>query len=118
VTRRRSNYHQGTLSPTRIAVLEALAGWVWTRTEDRWAPGLTALRSYITTHCTAAVPADTLHRRYPLGRWVTARRAQYQRGTLSPEQIPPGGNGIPTTPPGTACLPTSSRPPTTAVDAA
>ena len=86
VARRRSNYHQGTLSPTRITVLEALAGWVWTRTEDQWPPGLKALR-YTTTHGTAAVPADTLHRRYPLGRWVTARRAQYQRGTLSPEQI-------------------------------
>jgi len=87
VARRRSNYHQGTLSPTRIAALEALPGWVWTRTEDRWPPGLKALRSYITKHGTAAVPADTLHRRYPLGRWVAARRAQYQRGTLPPEQI-------------------------------
>jgi hypothetical protein len=87
VTRRRANYHQGTLSPTRIAALEALAGWVWTRTEDPWPPGLTALRTYTTTHGTAAVPADTLHRRYPLGAWVSARRAQYQRGTLPPEQI-------------------------------
>jgi len=87
VARRRANYHQGTLSPTRITVLEALAGWVWTRTDDQWPPGLNALRSYTTTHGTAAVPADTLHRRYHLGRWVTARRAQYQRGTLPPEQI-------------------------------
>jgi len=66
VARRRANYHQGTLSPTRIAMLEALAGWVWTRTEDPWPPGLTALRSYTTTHGTAAVPADVIHRRYPL----------------------------------------------------
>jgi len=87
VARRRSNYHQGTLSPTRIAALEALPGWVWTRTEDRWPHGLKALRTYITKHGTAAVPADTIHRRYPLGRWVAARRAQYQRGTLSPQQI-------------------------------
>jgi len=87
VARRRSNYHQGTLSPTRIAVLEALPGWVWTRTEDGWPHGLKALRTYVTKHGTAAVPADTIHRRYPLGRWVAARRAQYQRGTLSPEQI-------------------------------
>ncbi len=87
VARRRSNYHQGTLSPTRITALEALPGWVWTRTEDRWPHGLKALRTYITKHGTAAVPADTIHRRYPLGRWVAARRAQYQRGTLSPEQI-------------------------------
>ncbi len=87
VARRRSNYHQGTLSPTRIAALEALPGWVWTRTEDQWPHGLKALRSYIKKHGTAAVPADTTERRYPLGRWVAARRAQYQRGTLSPEQI-------------------------------
>jgi len=87
VTRRRANYHQGTLSPTRIAVLEALAGWVWTRTEDQWPPGLTALRSYSKKHGTAAVPADVIHRRYPLGAWVTARRAQYKRGTLPPDQI-------------------------------
>jgi len=51
------------------------------------APGLKALRTYVTKHGTAAVPADAIHRRYPLGRWVAARRAQYQRGTLSPEQI-------------------------------
>ncbi len=87
VARRRNNYHQGTLSPTRITVLEALPGWVWTRTDDRWLPGLTALRTYITQHGTAAVPADTLHRGYPLGAWVSARRAQYQRGTLPPDQI-------------------------------
>jgi len=87
VARRRSNYHQGTLSPTRTTALEALPGWVWTRTEDRWPHGLKALRTYVTKHGTAAVPADATHRRYPLGRWVAARRAQYQRGTLSPEQI-------------------------------
>jgi len=113
VARRRSNYHQGTLSPTRITVLEALAGWVWTRTEDRWPPGLNALRSYITKYGTAAVPADTLHRRYPLGRWVTARRAQYQRGTLPRTRSPPckpypGGCGTSKHPGGTkgcACSP-------------
>ncbi len=87
MARRRSNYHQGTLSPTRITALEALPGWVWTRTEDQWPHGLKALRTYITKHGTAAVPADATARRYPLGRWVAARRAQYQRGTLSPEQI-------------------------------
>jgi len=87
VARRRSNYHRGTLSPTRIAALEALAGWVWTRTEDRWPPGLKALRSYIKKHGTARVPLDATERRYPLGLWVADRRAQYKRGTLSPEQI-------------------------------
>jgi len=87
VARRRANYRHGTLSPARAAALAALPGWTWTRTEDQWPPGLKALRFYIAKHGTAAVPADTIHRRYPLGRWVAARRAQYKRGTLSPEQI-------------------------------
>jgi len=60
---------------------------VWTRTKDRWPHGLKALRTYVDKHGTAAVPADTTERRYPLGRWVAARRAQYKRGTLSPERI-------------------------------
>jgi len=45
------------------------------------------LRSYVTAHGAARVPLDVVYRRYPLGRWVAARRAQYQRGTLAPERI-------------------------------
>ena len=98
VARRRSNYHQGTLSPARIAVLEALAGWVWTRAEDRWPPGLTALRTYSTQYGTAAVPAGTLHRRYPLGAWVTAAApstngAPCPRARSPPCRPCPGGCG-------------------------
>jgi len=51
------------------------------------APGLKALRSYSTKHGTEAVPAETIHRCYPLGRWVTARRA---RGCSPPTRTAPG----------------------------
>ena len=43
--------------------------------------------SYVGAHGTARVPLDATHRRYPLGRWVAARRGQYQRGTVTPERI-------------------------------
>jgi len=87
VARRRADYRHGTLNPARMAVLEALPGWTWSRTEDTWPRGLVALRSYVAAHGTARVPLDVVYRRYPLGRWVAARRTQYKRGTLAPERI-------------------------------
>lgn len=87
VGRRRSNYHHGTLSAARVAALQALPGWVWTLTEDQWPQGLKSLRAYVGKHGTARVPLDAVHRRYPVGRWVSARRAQYKRGTLTPAKI-------------------------------
>ncbi len=87
VVRRRANYRRGVLAPARAAVLEALPGWTWSRTEDTWPRGLAVLGSYVTAHGTARVPLDVTHRRYPLGRWVAARRTQYHRGTLAPERI-------------------------------
>ena len=87
VARRRANYRRGTLDPVRAAVLEALPGWTWSRTVDTWPRGLVVLWSYVAAHGTARVPLDAMHRRYPLGRWVAARRAQYHRGTLTPEKV-------------------------------
>ncbi len=87
VARRRANYRHGTLNPARTAVLEALPGWTWTWTVDTWPRGLVALRSYVAAHGTARVPLDVVYRRYPIGRWVAARRTQYQRGTLTPEKV-------------------------------
>ncbi len=87
VARRRAHYRRGALTPARAVALEALPGWTWSRTVDTWAVGLAALGSYVATHGTSRVPLDVVHRCYPLGRWVSARRAQYQRGTLTPERI-------------------------------
>jgi len=87
VARRRAHYRRGTLAPARAAVLEALPGWTWSRTEDTWPRGLAVLGSYVAAHGTARVPLDVVHRRYPLGRWVAARRTQYKRGTLAPERV-------------------------------
>jgi len=56
-------------------------------TEDQWPQGLKALRAYVGKHGTARVPLGAMHRRYPVGRWVSARRAQYKRGTLTPAKI-------------------------------
>jgi hypothetical protein len=89
VGRRRSNYHHGTLSAARVAALQALPGWVWTLTEDPWPQGLKALRAYVGKHGTARVPLDAMHCRHPLGRWVSARRAQYKRAPSPPRRSPP-----------------------------
>lgn len=87
VARRRAHYRRGALAPDRATVLAALPGWTWSRTVDTWAGGLAALGSYVTAFGTAQVPLDVVHRRYPLGRWVAARRTQYHRGTLTPERV-------------------------------
>lgn len=58
VARRRAHYRRGALDPARVAALEALPGWAWSRTVDAWPRGLAALRSYVAAHGTARVPLE------------------------------------------------------------
>jgi len=51
VARRRELFRAGALQAERVAVLEAVPGWSWGRTQrDRFEEGLTHLRTYVTRH--------------------------------------------------------------------
>jgi len=88
VSNRRLNYASGTLSANQIAELEAIPGWVWSPLAEMWATGVAAVRGYATENGHARVPRRYVspdgHR---TGVWVSARRAEYATGRLTPDRI-------------------------------
>jgi len=88
VAGRRSARNKGALPPERVAMLEAIPGWIWDARGDRFQRGLDALRSFIAREGHARVPQKyTTRDSFPLGTWVNARRAQHDRGVLSPDRV-------------------------------
>ncbi len=87
IARTHEDYRAGNLTPTQIAVLQALPGWAWSPRELSWLRGLAALNVYVGIHGNANPPQDTVSEGFPLGRWVADRRTAYRKGTLTPAQI-------------------------------
>ncbi|WP_158566428.1 DEAD/DEAH box helicase [Micromonospora craterilacus] len=76
---------RGTLTPDRIAQLDAL-GMMWDIREHTFTTGLHHARAYVDLHGTLCVSIST-HTRdgYHLGRWLSKLRAKLRAGTLPPE---------------------------------
>ncbi len=87
IARTHEDYRAGNLTPTQIAVLQALPGWAWSPREHSWPRGLAALNVYVGIHGNANPPQDTVSEGFPLGRWIADRRTAYRSGTLTPAQI-------------------------------
>ena len=101
----RDTHRAGRLPPERVAVLQALPGWSFGRTQhDRFTEGLTHLRTYVAVHGTALVPRDAMVDGFRVGDWVQRRRQSHLTGELRPEwaqllQALPGWRWRLTTPP-------------------
>lgn len=78
----RSEHRAGSMPPERIAVLEALPGWRWSLSEERWQRGLDALRAYLAVEGTACPPQRAVVDGFPVGAWVHARRREHAEGAL------------------------------------
>lgn len=83
VTRRRRDYRAGTLSPQRVAELEALPGWEWDPNEHRWQRGLAALAGYAEVQGHANPARGERFDAYPVGDWVRAQRTARINGRLT-----------------------------------
>lgn len=87
-TIQRREYRAGTLSPERIALLEALPGWSWNPAHDSWDTGYTHLEAFLAeTGSPSPSQAEITADGYRLGFWVAAQRTARQLGKLSPERV-------------------------------
>jgi len=87
VANRRSERRAGTLSPAKVAELNAL-GMVWDPLEARYQTGLDHLRDYTAAQGHAGVAAGHVtDDGFKLGVWVASRRRDRQAGTLSPAKV-------------------------------
>ena len=86
VGRRRELFRAGTLTAERVAVLQAVPGWSWGRTQqDGFEAGLGHLQAYVGRHGTADVSRDEVTDGFRLGQWVSRRRQSQVAGELRPE---------------------------------
>jgi hypothetical protein len=74
-----------TLTPDRIARLEALPGWVWDVLEFQWEEGFSSLQRFTTDEGHARPRGDYKEEGFNLGQWVGTQRQS--RNTLTPERI-------------------------------
>lgn len=87
VIHQRELYRQGALTTEQSSRLEQLPGWSWNSIADQFERGFAILRHFVAEHRHARVPRDTRVDGFPLGAWVTERRAAYKKKTMSAEQI-------------------------------
>jgi len=88
VARRRSNYHQGTLSPTRSAALEAITGWEWNPYDAAWRRMFQHVEQAVhhhgsVAHITQTAVIDGVN----VGHWVMDQRTRYRQGRLRPDRV-------------------------------
>jgi hypothetical protein len=74
------------MSPERRELLEALPGWSWNPSEDRWRHKYAALVAFAEREGHARVPNNHMEGDVHLGKWVTHQRSQRQRDILTEEQ--------------------------------
>ena len=87
ITVRRSRHSQGTLSPERVAALDAL-DMIWEPYEDEWGRGLSAARGYRDAHGHIRVPTSFVtDSGFPLGSWISNRRTDRRANKLAPDRV-------------------------------
>jgi len=84
---RRGDRKAGTLTPERMAELDAL-GMVWNPRDANYRTGVAHLRSYVAREGHANVSQESVtDDGYKLGAWVSRRRGERKAGTLTPERM-------------------------------
>jgi hypothetical protein len=87
VSKQRSRFRDGDLSPDRIRRLEALARWEWDPHQAAWDEGFSRLHQFTERERHALVPAKHREDGYKLGQWVNVIRSRYQRKELPVDRI-------------------------------
>ena len=82
VNSQRSVYLKGTLDADRQRRLQALPGWTWRPSADRWEEGYNRLLDYVKRRGDARVPISYAIDGFKLGTWVSTQRTNYTEGTL------------------------------------
>ncbi|MGV0991177.1 MAG: Helicase associated domain protein [Mycobacterium sp.] len=72
------------IPPERIALLEAIPGWSWNPTNDKWEAGYAALKQFVDREGHALVPPQQRENGVYLGRWVMHQRKR--RAELTEDQ--------------------------------
>ena len=90
VGKRRAEHRKGNLSAERAAALGGLPGWEEDPLEANYQRGLRAARQYAEREGHALVPSDHVEpldgEDFNLGNWISSRRSERSRGTLSDER--------------------------------
>jgi hypothetical protein len=76
----------GKLSAERVALLEALPGWVWSVNAAAWADGLSYLELFISLHTSLPTLSESVLG-FPVGSWVKTQRRTFSAGTLPAERV-------------------------------
>jgi hypothetical protein len=84
--KQRGRYLKRTLEPHRIERLDALPGWTWTPTRDRWEKMFSYLERYVAREGEARVPVRHREDEMPLGAWVASQRGLKNKGKLRPDR--------------------------------
>ncbi len=87
VTRQREDHRAGSLTAGEEAELQALPGWRWSATEERWRTGYGTLLAYVRDHGSAAVPQQTRIGDVALGSWVAECRRSFKSGSLPDPKV-------------------------------
>ena len=82
VTEQRAERHS--LSPERVAQLDALPGWSWTLSQDIWDQRYELLGKFADREGHARVPQNYVENGVNLGKWVGVQRQK--RNKLTPER--------------------------------
>jgi len=87
VIRRRSERNAGTLTPAKVAELDAL-GMVWDPVDANYRAAVAHLRAYVARKGHANVPATHVtDDGFMLGSWVSSRRSERNTGTLTTARV-------------------------------
>jgi hypothetical protein len=87
VANQRRDWLRGDMSPTRIARLEALPGWVWDPLQTAWEKGYQSLQTFVSREGHARVPTKHKEGDYNLGKWVSHQRNNRDKGRLTSDNI-------------------------------
>lgn len=84
VQHQRTDYRKASIAPERVALIEAVPGWVWNTKDERWEQGFSLLQRFAAREGHARVPSEHYESAFPLGHWVLRHRRLYDRGELDP----------------------------------
>jgi superfamily II DNA or RNA helicase len=83
----RSNYKCAKLSTERIALLEALEGWIWDPKEAKWEEAYKRLLNFCVKEGHSLVPPNHIEDGLDLREWISTQRKSYKAKKISEQRI-------------------------------